>query len=470
MFFSPNNNIVKPHTRKKMNRTKFFLIAIGYILCSPITTHAQQRNHISMQDVVDIAAKNNANIQIAELDGKISIANYHQTDAVFLPQVSVNYTAMVTSNPLNAFGFLLQQGVATAQDFEPSKLNNPGATRNYGTSIDAKLPIFNLDMIYARKGAKLQQDVYKYKSAYTKKYITFEVKKAYTQLQFAYQLRFILLGTLADVKQIHQSVNNFYKQGLVQKSDVLNAEVQVNTIESALSKASSNIENASEGLNLLAGNAQDKQNLYSTDSLTQEIYGFENTELSELIFAPRYCPVVIYTRSDIMAMKTALNASKMMAKSSNMALLPKINAFGSYQFNDSKAFGFNKNSYMAGISLTWNIFSGNQNMSKIKSANYTTDRINKEVNQFVDKSRLELNKTLRDLNDLQTEIKKHDTSVAQATEALRILNNRFKEGLVSTTDLLTAQAQLSQQRIELAQAIMSYNITKYYTELLTSNY
>ena len=71
---------------------------------------------------------------------------------------------------------------------------------------------------------------------------------------------------------------------------------------------------------------------------------------------------------------------------------------------------------------------------------------------------------------MQIEIKKHDTSVAQATEALRILNNRFKEGLVSTTDLLTAQAQLSQQRIALAQAIMSYNITKYYTELLTSNY
>ena len=155
-----------------MNRTKIFLIAVGYILLNPITTDAQQRNHISMEDAVAIAAKNNANIQIAELDSKISTANYHQTDAVFLPQLSVNYTAMVTSNPLNAFGFLLQQGIATAQDFEPSKLNNPGATRNYGTSIDAKLPIFNLDMIYARKGAKLQQDVYKYKSAYTKKYIT----------------------------------------------------------------------------------------------------------------------------------------------------------------------------------------------------------------------------------------------------------------------------------------------------------
>ena len=185
---------------------------------------------------------------------------------------------------------------------------------------------------------------------------------------------------MSDVKQINQSVNNFYKQGLVQKSDVLNADVQLNTVESALSKATSNIENASVGLNLLAGNPQDKQSLYSTDSLTQEIYGFENAALSE-------------TRSDIMAMKTALNASKMIVQSSNMALLPNINAFGSYQFNDSKAFGFNKNSYMAGISLSWNIFSGNQNMSKIKSANYTTDKINEELNQFVDKSRLELNKT-----------------------------------------------------------------------------
>ena len=61
-------------------------------------------------------------------------------------------------------------------------------------------------------------------------------RKAYTELQFAYQLKQILQGTLTDVLQIKGSVNNFYRQGLVQKSDVLNAEVQVNTVESTLSK------------------------------------------------------------------------------------------------------------------------------------------------------------------------------------------------------------------------------------------
>jgi len=440
-----------------MKGMKIILITAGCVLVSAAVTSAQQRNYISMNEAVAFVAKNNVNIQMAELDYKISTADYRQTDAFFLPQLAVNYTGMVTNNPLNAFGFLLQQGIATSQDFEPSKLNNPGATHNYGTSIDAKLPIFNLDLAYARKGAKLQQEVYKHKSTYSKEYIVFEVKKTYTQLQFAYQLKQILEGTLADIKQINQSVTHFYDRGLVQKSDVLNSQVQVNTVESALSKAESNIENASEGLNLLMGNSQEKEDVFSTDSLIQEFSIPNNTALSE-------------TRSDIMAMKSALDASKMMLKSSNMAFLPRINAFGSYQFNDSKMVGFNKNSYMAGITFSWTLFSGNQRINKTRSAKYTTDKIKKELDQFVDKSRLELNKTLRELNDLQIEIKKHDTSVAQAKESLRILNNRYKEGLVSTTDLLTAQAQLSQQNIALAQAVMTYNITKYYIELLTSNY
>ena len=81
---------------------------------------------------------------------------------------------------------------------------------------------------------------------------------------------------------------------------------------------------------------------------------------------------------------------------------------------------------------------------------------------------MEVNKTARDLQDLKQEIRKHQASVEQADEALRIMNNRYKEGLASTTDLLASQAQFSQQKLSLAQAVMSYNVTYYYQELLTS--
>ena len=117
-------------------------------------------------------------------------------------------------------------------DFDPAKLNNPGATQNYNAQVEAKLPLLNVDMIYARKGARAQEDVYKYKAERTKEYIEFEVRKAYTGLQMAYQARNILRKSLEDVKQIHGSVTNFYNQGLIQKSDVLNAQVPSSIIRS----------------------------------------------------------------------------------------------------------------------------------------------------------------------------------------------------------------------------------------------
>lgn len=438
-----------------MNRRTQLMAVFACSLAVSISLNAQQKNYLSINEAVEIASQNNKNIQTAELERKISNANFHQTDAIFLPQLSVGYTAMTTNNPLNAFGFLLQQSGVTAMDFDPAKLNHPGAVQNYGASVDVKMPLLNMDMIYARKGAKIQEDVYKYKAQYTKDYIRFEVQKAYTQLQFAYQARQILNSTLSDVKQIYKTVQNFYDQGLVQKSDVLNAQVQVNTIESALAKAESNIANTSDGLKLLMNmELNQESNVLLTDSLEQRM-------------RPELTPIFSPIRADVMAMQRAFDASNTMIKSSVMNFLPKINAFGSYQFNDSKFLGFKEDSYLAGISLSWTLFSGNQNRSKLRSTTFQRDKMKVELEQYIDKSRLEVNKTSRDLLDLQVEIRKQETSVEQAAEALRILNNRYKEGLVSTTDLLTSQALLSQQKLGLAQAVMSYNVTQYYQELLT---
>lgn len=427
-------------------------IIINAILFS-LLLQAQNPRYISVDEAIEIAVTNNSNVKMAEWDAKAANADYHQTDAVFLPQVNLGYTALSTNNPLNAFGFLLQQESVTAMDFDPAKLNHPGAKQNYSTQVEAKLPLLNIDMLYARKGAKAQEEVYKYKAERTKEYIEFEVRKAYTQLQMSYQSRNILQKSLEDIKQIHQSVVNFYNQGLVQKSDVLNAQVQVNILETALAKAESNIHNASDGLRLLMGLEADND-VFATDSLSQKTKLYDDRELSAF-------------RSDIMALNKAVDATGMMEKSSKMAFLPRINAFGSYSLNDSKAFKFRNDSYLVGINLSWNIFSGNQNRSKVKSARYQHYKMREELDLHIKKEQLELDKTKRNLNDIQIEINKQKASVEQADEALRILSNRHREGLNSTTDLLMAQAQLSQQELLLSQAIMSYNITEAYLDFLS---
>lgn len=431
---------------------KLSMLTMGVMLVS-FAMKAQNGTYISLSEAVTTASQNNANVKMAELDKRVANANYRQTDAVFLPQVDLSYTALSTNNPLNAFGFLLQQSSVTQMDFDPAKLNDPGSAQDYSAKVEAKLPLFNLDMIYARKGAKAQEEIYKYKAQRTQEYIAYETKKAYTQLQMSYRAVNILQSSLTDVKKIHQTVSNFYAQGLAQKSDVLNAQVQVNTVETALTKAQSNIHNASDGLRLLMGLDQ-SDDIYKVDELAQNTQSVEQVSVSS-------------SRSDFMALSKAVDATNMMVKSSKMAFLPRVNAFGSYQLNDSKAFGFKADSYLVGINLSWNIFSGNQNKNKVKSYQFQRDKMQQDLNLHLQQGQMELNKNQRDLLDAQTEINQQNISIEQASEALRILENRYKEGLANTTDVLMAQAQLSQQKLLHSQAVMNYNITHAYIEFLT---
>lgn len=436
-----------------MNR--FTKTSVLLLICTvlSIPLKAQQTEYISIREAVEIAKENNSNIKIADLERRVSNADYRQTDAIFLPQIELGYTALSTNNPLNAFGFLLQQQTVTAMDFDPEKLNSPGHARDFSAKVEAKLPLLNVDMIYARKGAKAQEDIYKFKAQRTKEYVEFEVRKAYIQLQFSYQAQHILEGSLEDVRQIHQSVSNFHDEGLIQKSDVLNAQVQVNTIETALAKAESNIYNASDGLRLLMGEDSERK-VYKADPLTQDMIEPYATILSD-------------GRADFMAIRKSVDATNMMVKSSKMAFLPRINAFGGYQFNDDKFFRFGGESYLVGVNLSWTVFSGNQNRSKMRSFQFQRDKMQQELNLQLKQGQLELDKTNRELKDLQLEVYKQQTSVAQSAEALRIMSNRHNEGLVSTTDLLMSQAQQAQQKLQLAQAIMSYNITQAYSEFLS---
>ena len=101
---------------------------------------------LSLNEAITTALNNNKSIQIAKLDENIAASNYKQTEAIYLPQIGVSYTAMSTNNPLNAFGFKLQQKSITQNDFNPDLLNHPSGTPDFTTKIEVQQPLINMDM------------------------------------------------------------------------------------------------------------------------------------------------------------------------------------------------------------------------------------------------------------------------------------------------------------------------------------
>lgn len=417
-----------------------------------IAAQASAGKRLLLKEAVSNAMANNASLKVSGLEAQIAKSNYRQTDAILLPHVELGYTAMATNNPLNAFGFKLQQENVTAADFDPTHLNNPGNTKDFSAKVEVMQPLINVDTYFQRAAARKQKELYQYKHKRTQEFVQFDVTKAYLTLQLANRSVSVLEESWQNAKRIEANTRRYFEQGLIKKSDLLNVQVNVATVESYLTKAKSNVSNASEALALTMG--EPASAIYNVDSLQLE------SETASV--ATEVSPA----RSDLMALQKASEASSMKVKAAQMSCYPKLNAFGSYQLNDYKMDRFNANSYMVGLKVSWTIFNGLNNYHKINSSKAELEKVNTQLRQQTDQSQLELNKAHRDRMDLLAEINRQNVSVTQAEESLRILQDRYNEGLVSTTDLLMAHSQLLQQKLSLAQSIYGNNLTLAYLEFL----
>jgi outer membrane protein TolC len=411
---------------------------------------------ISLTDAIAASLNNNKAMQLAKLDENIAFSNYKQSSAMYLPQVGFSYTAMTTNNPLNAFGFKLQQKTITQNDFNPSLLNNPGATPDFTTKLEIQQPLINMDLLYKRKAASMQTILYQYKTQRTSEYLSFEVEKTYLQLRLAYDAVKVLEDALQTTKAVQTFTDNYFKQGLVQKYELLNTQVQLVTVENNLAKAKNNIQNVSDYLGMMMG--KDGGIIYSVDEPVQTGTATIGTAVK-----------VPDSRADFLAMQKAIEASDLMIKSSKMSYLPKLNAFGSYQFNDSRMLGFGANAYLAGLQLSWDIFKGNRTKNAIATQTFERNKLSEQLSQQKQQGSLELGKAYRDLADAQFDAKQQKLAIEQASESLLILQNRYKQGLVNTTELLQASSQLSQQKFAMAQAVYAANLTQAYIKFLTTS-
>ena len=422
-------------------------------LAFTLSVKAQDVVSITKTEVLTKVSENNTSIKISEEDFNQAKADFRQTNAVFLPNITASHTAMATTNPLMAFGSKLNQEILTANDFSPALLNDPSQIENYATKFEIQQPLINVDGMFQRKAAKSKMEAMSLKTERTQDYLAFEVEKAYMQLQLAYKAVDVLETALEAANANKQLADNSFKQGYLQRADVLNVEVRVTEVKNQLQSAKSNVQNASNYLSFLMND--DTYVIYTpTDELEVTTTTIEDKSISE-------------NRSDIKAMELASNAYEAMNKADKMAFLPRLNAFGSYELYDDQIFQADASGYLFGAQLSWDIFQGSKRFGKAQKSKSEFEKSKLEYKQYVSQSNLELNKAKRAFTDAENKLQLNTLALEQSEESLRIRTNRFKEGLEKTSDLLIAETQYAQKQLEYYQTIFEYNYAQAYLQFLT---
>jgi outer membrane protein TolC len=423
------------------------------LLVFTVSVQAQELVPLNKAEVLTKVSENNTTLKISVEEFNQAKADYRQTNAVFLPNITASHTAIATTNPLMAFGSKLNQGILTQNDFNPALLNNPSQVENYATKLEIQQPLINLDGIYQRKAAKSKMKAMSLKTERMQDYLAFEVEKSYMQLQLAYKAVDVLEKALEAANANKKLADDRFKQGYLQRADVLNVEVRVTEVQNQLQMAKSNVQNASNYLSFLM-NDHTYVVYTPTDELRISTLTLEDKPVSE-------------NRSDIKAMELASSAYEAMNKADKMAFLPRLNAFGSYELYDDQVFRGDASGYLFGAQLSWDIFQGSKRYGKVQKSKAEFEQSKLEYDNYVSQSNLELNKAKRAFLDAENTLQLTSLALQQSEESLRIRTNRFREGLEKTSDLLIAETQYAQKQLEYYQTIFEYNYAQAYLEFLT---
>jgi len=417
------------------------------------TIYGQETRTISKEEVINQTELNNSTIKISGFNLNSVKGEYNQTKAFFLPTVGVSYTGISTTNPLMAFGSKLNQGNLTQNDFNPDLLNNPERVGNFSTRVEVSQPLFNLDGQYQRKAIRAKLSATSVQTNLIRDKTVLEVEQGYMQLQLAYKTVQVLKTLESTASENLRLAENNLEQGYVQRADVMLVKIRVAETHNQLLQASSNIANVSNYLSIVMGDSSNVI-LVPSDSLIME-----NAKV--------FIQTLSMNRADVLAVNYAKEVNEHMYKSSKMSYIPRLNAFGSYELNDNDFLGSDRDGYLVGAKLSWNLFEGNKRIGLIQTRKAEFEKSKVEYNQYVAQSELELNKAKRAFEDSKRNIETANLIVEQSKEALRIRTDKFEQGLEKTVDLLHAATQYGQAQLNQANAIFNYNVLLKYLEFLT---
>lgn len=436
-----------------MKRITIISSVLFSVFLWPSRLMSQEIHAITLEEVVTIALEQNWQIRISLQEVQQVKADRSSSLAAFLPTVEVNSMYAVTNDPLYAFGYKLQQGVVSQADFNPELLNDPGNTKNFNAGIEVVQPLFNMDAWQGRSALGSAVRAVENKAAFTHQHIVFLVKRSYYALQLAQGQIDVLSKALMAAKAYQKMAADNFEQGYVKQADVLSVQVRVLELEAQLQMATNQLSAAKENLNFLMGKPSNVP-VSALDSLSA-------------VALPAFSVSSTENRADLQAMAFGLEAQKKQLQMSRYRFAPRINAMGTYGFNN-ETFKLDKDSWMVGIKFQWRLFDGMRQVSAVKKNASALLVAQTEYESHLNQSNMELMQLMRSVHLNYSKKDVYELSVTQAEQAMKIRSDRYQEGLERTSDLMMAESQLAETRLKYLQSVYEYNVAVFQYEWLSS--
>jgi outer membrane protein TolC len=353
------------------------------------------------------------------------------------PTVQLSETVVNGNNPVFAFGSLLEQARFREGDLFLPRLNNPDGLTNFRFGVTVRAPLFDQFQSRTRvQQAGLRSGQADQRAEQIEQQIRFEVVRGYYGLILA-QVRQQVAGETVRLAEADVRVSrDRVEAGTAVVSDQLAAEVQLAEMKQQLVEADGELVTARAALNTALGIAIETP---------QQVTGQLEARRFEVGAAVELIGEALRNRPDLRLAGLAVDAGEAGVKGARGEYLPRVDLFASFGASRHQWLS-GSGDYTVGASVTFNLLDAGRE-GRLIQAQAVRGMAAAEREQLLNQVRFEVVRARQQLLVARERIEVAERMVVQATEAVRIVQDRYREGLTTMTEVLRAQSVLARARM-----------------------
>lgn len=435
-----------------------FALSLLFTHLARAQEHTENQLPISLQQAWQRADEYSSDLRSQQIDQQIKNEHVLDSKQNWLPTVSADASYGKLANiPVFVDGILHHPEFIPLSDHT-----------TYDANIEAYFNLYNgkktkISVNKAEAQARMSEHI----ARATSSEIHYEVASYYLDILRSSEFEKIIQQNIyRNTKRLDQ-ITQLYNNGVVLKSDLLRAQLQLSQQKINLQKMQNNQALARQNLNMLLGYDDDNP-LQLSDSIE---YAIPDTAA---LYADYISVAMKQSPFEDMA-KTQIDLSKLNHREVKANKLPQIGLFGQYTYSypQNRLYPYSTSPYLrglAGIRISYNISSLYNNKHKVSAANLEVQQqeVAKELTE--QSLRSSINQAYKRFKEDQQNIEVSTISVQQAEENYRIVHQTYFNKLALLTDLLEADTQLQQAQFDLVDNYIAarmhfYELQKFTGEL-----
>jgi outer membrane protein TolC len=266
----------------------------------------------------------------------------------------------------------------------------------------------------------------------------YETKKAFYDISLVENYIYNLRKIIKNISTLENVVKNMQKEGYAQEIDLLEVQARKAEAESMYNQAKLNRELAYQFLSFL---------------LNHDVASIK--KVTDVAPMPSVSRTALENNNlDIQKAKLGLQISEHAVELEKSRFLPEVGAFAEYGSADNSLWNdfADKDFYTVGVQLSWNVFNGGVDQKNMEKAKVNYLKTRDQVELARKGIALKVKKLRTEILSMDSDIRSYKKQLKFARRVYQNYKTRYKEGMVSITDVLIKQSKELEMLLKLLAA------------------